>query len=116
MLPQTLAGGVRKCFGTGLGIRRSVQLQKELQRFSIRVPLSSVANSTSENTIEGVLLTERGAEQLKTLQERSNKSNLKLRLSVEGGGCSGFQYKFETTEDEPKNDDIVFEKNGQRYY
>ena len=36
---------------------------------------------------------------------------LQLRLSVSGGGCSGFQYGFDLTEDgEP--DDIVIERDG----
>jgi iron-sulfur cluster assembly accessory protein len=34
-----------------------------------------------------------------------------LRVSVEGGGCSGFQYKFDT-ERERAEDDIVIEKSG----
>lgn len=34
-----------------------------------------------------------------------------LRLSVEGGGCSGFQYKFEMA-DEPQGDDTVSETDG----
>jgi iron-sulfur cluster assembly accessory protein len=34
-----------------------------------------------------------------------------LRVSVEGGGCSGFQYKFDT-ERECAEDDIVIEKSG----
>ena len=34
-----------------------------------------------------------------------------LRLSVEGGGCSGFQYKFELAE-LPENDDLVVERDG----
>ncbi len=34
-----------------------------------------------------------------------------LRLSVEGGGCSGFQYKFEMAEG-PEGDDTVSETDG----
>ncbi|WP_209424645.1 iron-sulfur cluster assembly accessory protein [Pararhodobacter sp. SW119] len=35
-----------------------------------------------------------------------------LRVAVAGGGCSGFQY--EITLDEPAEDDLVLEKDGQR--
>jgi len=34
-----------------------------------------------------------------------------LRVSVEGGGCSGFSYKFDLV-DEQKEDDTALEKNG----
>ncbi|RYY26824.1 MAG: iron-sulfur cluster insertion protein ErpA [Sphingomonadales bacterium] len=36
-----------------------------------------------------------------------------LRLSVEGGGCSGFQYKFGMAE-APEGDDLVVETDGVR--
>ena len=36
-----------------------------------------------------------------------------LRLSVEGGGCSGFQYKFGLA-DSPEGDDLVIEQGGVR--
>ncbi len=36
-----------------------------------------------------------------------------LRLSVEGGGCSGFQYKFDLA-DAPQADDLVVEQGGVR--
>jgi iron-sulfur cluster assembly accessory protein len=32
----------------------------------------------------------------------------KLRLSVEGGGCSGFQYHYDFVQAAPAEDDIVF--------
>ena len=43
------------------------------------------------------------------MEEESEKKF--MRVAVEGGGCSGFQYifKFDT---ERNNDDLVFEKNG----
>ena len=34
-----------------------------------------------------------------------------LRISVEGGGCSGFQYKFDT-DSSRADDDIVIERSG----
>lgn len=34
-----------------------------------------------------------------------------LRVSVEGGGCSGFQYKFDLVGDRAA-DDLVIERNG----
>ena len=34
-----------------------------------------------------------------------------LRVAVEGGGCSGFQYDIRL--DDPADDDLVLEKNGQ---
>jgi len=33
-----------------------------------------------------------------------------LRVSVEGGGCSGFSYKFDLADD-PQDDDTIVEKN-----
>lgn len=36
-----------------------------------------------------------------------------LRVSVEGGGCSGFSYKFDLV-DQPDEDDIVLEKGDAR--
>lgn len=35
-----------------------------------------------------------------------------LRVAVDGGGCSGFQYSI--TLDAPAEDDLVLEKDGQR--
>ncbi len=35
-----------------------------------------------------------------------------LRVAVEGGGCSGFQYDIKL--DAPADDDLVLEKNGQK--
>ena len=36
-----------------------------------------------------------------------------LRVSVEGGGCSGFSYKFDLAND-PQEDDVVLEAEGAK--
>jgi len=35
-----------------------------------------------------------------------------LRVSVEGGGCSGFQYRYDLVRDAPASDDIVLTGDG----
>lgn len=37
-----------------------------------------------------------------------------LRVYVDAGGCSGFQYKFELTDEAMEVDDVVYEDNGAR--
>jgi iron-sulfur cluster insertion protein len=39
-------------------------------------------------------------------------SSLKLRVFVQGGGCSGFQYGFSLEELPPADDDFTFDKDG----
>ena len=36
-----------------------------------------------------------------------------MRVSVEGGGCSGFQYRFDLVQD-PAPDDIMIERDGAK--
>lgn len=51
------------------------------------------------------------ANKVKELIEEEGNAELKLRVFVTGGGCSGFQYGF--TFDEVQNDDdTVMNKNG----
>src|SRR6266404_2848455 len=58
-----------------------------------------------------LIFTVNAASKVWELMEEEGNFNLKLRVYVTGGGCSGFQYGF--TFDEVKNeDDAVMEKNG----
>ena len=47
----------------------------------------------------------------KRVGELMSNSDIGLRVYVEGGGCSGFQYGFQL-ESETQSDDVVIEENG----
>ncbi len=57
-----------------------------------------------------VALTESAARRVASIAERQGKPAV-LRLAVEGGGCSGFQYKFALA-DAPEADDSVATRDG----
>jgi iron-sulfur cluster assembly accessory protein len=59
---------------------------------------------------QSLTLTEAAAHRVGAIARRQGKPAI-LRLSVEGGGCSGFQYRFDLT-DEAETDDAVSETGG----
>ena len=59
-----------------------------------------------------VTLTSAAAKRVGWIAQRQGKPAI-LRLSVEGGGCSGFQYRFDLAEG-ADNDDSVSETDGVR--
>lgn len=61
---------------------------------------------------ETLTLTPAAAKRIALIAQKQTKPAI-LRLSVEGGGCSGFQYKFDLA-DAPENDDVVSETDGVR--
>ncbi|HJO65396.1 MAG TPA: iron-sulfur cluster insertion protein ErpA [Sphingomonas sanguinis] len=63
-------------------------------------------------SISEIALTPAAAARVATIAERQNKPAI-LRLSVEGGGCSGFQYKFGLA-DAPAEDDAIAHTDGVR--
>lgn len=55
--------------------------------------------------------TDSAATKVKELIEEENNDELKLRVFIQGGGCSGFQYGF-TFEEDQQGDDMAVEKGG----
>lgn len=62
----------------------------------------------TEKTLQ---ISDNAAKRIAALAQQQQKPGLKLRVAVDGGGCSGFQYKLDFT-DAQAADDHVFEKNG----
>jgi iron-sulfur cluster assembly accessory protein len=57
-----------------------------------------------------LIITERAAKKIGQIL-KSEPSGTMLRLSVQGGGCSGFQYKFDV-ENAKADDDVLIERDG----
>jgi iron-sulfur cluster insertion protein len=56
-------------------------------------------------------ISESAAKKIKSIIDEED-SSLKLRIFVQGGGCSGFQYGFTLEELPPADDDFTFQKDG----
>jgi iron-sulfur cluster insertion protein len=58
-----------------------------------------------------LIFTENAAAKVKQLIDEEGNTELKLRVFVTGGGCSGFQYGF-TFDEAINEDDTSMQKNG----
>lgn len=60
-------------------------------------------------------LTASAARRIRGVAEAEGNPALALRISVSGGGCSGFQYAF-TLDETETGDDVVIERDGARLF
>ena len=60
--------------------------------------------------MDDITLTERAARRISEILGREPPGSM-LRVSVEGGGCSGFQYKFDIDRTQT-TDDLVIRRDG----
>ena len=58
-----------------------------------------------------LIFTDSAADKVKQLVDEEGNPELKLRVFVQGGGCSGFQYGF-TFDEVSNDDDTQMTKNG----
>ena len=65
--------------------------------------MSALAEATPTTMPEPIVFTDSAAAKVADLIAEEGNTDLKLRVFVQGGGCSGFQYGF--TFDEAKNED-----------
>ena len=57
-------------------------------------------------------MTESAAAQINKIKQNEGKLSMRFRVSVKGGGCSGFQYDFLLDDGASAAGDMVIEKNG----
>ncbi len=62
-------------------------------------------------TPNDVCLTERAARRIGRILAKEPQGTV-LRISVAGGGCSGFQYEYNLVREAPTSDDLVLQKDA----
>lgn len=76
-----------------------------------------MALTQSDNTVDtsatGVILTETAAKEIHKIikDQELDAAKVRLRVGVKGGGCSGFSYVLDLTENQKETDE-VFEQHG----
>jgi iron-sulfur cluster insertion protein len=64
--------------------------------------------------MEPITITDNCTNKLADLIAEENNPSLALRVFVQGGGCSGFQYGF-TFDEDTNEDDFTIEKNNVKF-
>lgn len=72
--------------------------------------ITEIQNADLDNMPAPLIFTDNAAKKVKELIEEEGSPDLKLRVFVSGGGCSGFQYGF-TFEEEVNEDDTQVQKD-----
>ena len=75
--------------------------------------MESSINTTiaPEQSLPGIVFTDAAARKVQELILEERNPELKLRVYISGGGCSGFQYGF-SFDEERAEDDIAVENDG----
>ncbi len=105
-------------------IMQQINIVQEQLKTNAESPTSLQTNANNDKEIKKAsssqlisiedapfIFTSNAANKVKELIEDEGNPELKLRVFVQGGGCSGFQYGF-MFEDESNDDDTVMQKDG----
>lgn len=65
----------------------------------------------TQSTEQSLIITDGAAARIAKLRKMQNNDGLMLRVTVNGGGCSGFQYAFDL-DDKVADEDVAFSHNG----
>ncbi|KAK9170407.1 hypothetical protein Syun_002547 [Stephania yunnanensis] len=90
----------------------SARLRQNHRLLTAAAAAAAEAAPSSAAAQESLHMTDNCVRRLKELHDKEKSSDAKmLRLSVEAGGCSGFQYAF-SLDNKTTPDDRIFEREG----
>lgn len=76
----------------------------------------SESPAQAEGSTPRITVTPSAVDWVKKRREKTKQPNAALRVGVKGGGCAGYTYVTELTEDPPKSRDLVYEFEGLRVF
>lgn len=76
----------------------------------------SDANGEARPAARGIHISEAAVQYARQRLAQRGTPNAAVRIGVKGGGCSGFSYVIEFSDDPPRDRDIVSEHEGVRFY
>jgi iron-sulfur cluster assembly protein len=76
---------------------------------------TETTNPATETQARGVILSEIAAREVKRIiqEQELDPNTVRLRVGVKGGGCSGFSYILDLTDNQTETDEL-FEQHGVR--
>jgi len=69
---------------------------------------TTLPQTGTQASTDGVILSETAAREIKSIiqQQELDPANVRLRVGVKGGGCSGFSYVLDLTETQKDTDEL----------
>ena len=69
--------------------------------------IDTITKETMMTNADPIQITDAAAVKIAELMQAEDNLNLKLRVYIEGGGCSGFQYGFDFIEENEADDMLI---------
>ena len=99
--------------GHGMDDKTIAEAVKKLNEVIEKIPVEQKTQEVVDIEKPEFTVTDKAAEKIKALMEQEKKQG--LRISVQPGGCSGYQYGMEL-DDKSTEDDIVIEEKGIKIF
>ena len=89
-------------------VRKHSSISPVLRNWQVPLTRTPVYTLTTDVPREKLIIDESAVVRLKEILDKDEF----LRVLVEGGGCSGFQYKFEVDKEVDMEEDVTFDTDG----
>lgn len=117
------------CFGCHVNVYETLEqgiVSHDMEETALNSMIEDMNKAVAKRTgmpaeeikkIEGgkVTVTDFAAQKVLEIMKSDGKDGWGLRVGVKRGGCSGYSYLMDF-EQAPASDDVVFEKNGLKYF